>query len=369
MANYFAARVAPRKRFSEHLRDAGQRYEQQQQDQVDALQREETVRGIQDKRRLRDIVAATGGNWDQAAQEAAAAGLDPAMVDDLERRGADRQGRLDRREDRAYTLRERANKAGDDKLTRALKNFDVQAKIGEATETITDDASYQAWREAAGQAAQAAGLRFQAPDTYDPAYIDTIRTRAAKSRQAWTVLSESQKETLGLPADGAYQQKRDGEVKQVTAPRSHQRSTLREVYDETSPTGSRWLPDDQAAGKPGKRTGGGGSDVAQSRALIIRKDYPGMSMTEAMDRARQSVQDPVGFARDMVKMEIGTQNMGGQDPAVLEERMRYWVGKATEMRGSGTPRPEAPPPIPGARQAKDGNWYVKQNGKWMRVDN
>lgn len=370
MANYFAARATRPMRFSEHVRAAGQAYDQQQQAEVDAMQREETVRGIQDKRRLRDIVAATGGNWDQAAQEAAAAGMDPTVVDELERRGADRQGRANAREDRAYSLRQRANKDSDDKLARALKNFDVQAKIGEATETITDDASYQAWREAASQAAQAAGLRFQAPDTYDPAYIDTIRTRAAKSRQAWSVLNEQQKEALGLPLDGTYQRKRDGQVKQVTPPASNRPRPLREVYDPESPTGSRWLPDDQASGKPGKPTGrGGGSDVVQSRARLIQAENPGMSMTDAMDRARQSVQDPVGFARDMVKLEIGTMNMDGQDPAVLEERMRYWVGKATEMRGSGTPRPEAPPPpMPGARQAKDGNWYVKQNGQWMRVD-
>lgn len=364
MANYYRAQLAPRKRFSEHLREAGQRYEEQQQDQVDALQREETVRGIQDKRRLRDIVAQTGGNWDQAAQEAAAAGMDPSVVDDLERRGADRQGRANAREDRAYTLRERANKAGDDKLTRALRNFDVQAKIGESTETITDDASYQAWREAARQAAGAAGLKFEAPDAYDPAYIDGIRTRAAKSRQAWTVLSQQQKESMGLPSDGVYSMKRDGDVKQITAPRSHQRQTLREIYDPTSPTQTRFVPDDQAAGKPGKPTGrGGGSDEVQSRARIIQSENPGMSMTEAMDRARQSVQDPVGFARDMVKMEVGA-NAGEVDPKVLEERMKYWVGKATEMRG-----PRAAAPVPGARQAKDGKWYVKQGDQWMRVDN
>lgn len=361
MANYYRAQLAPRKRFSEHLREAGQRYEEQQQDQVDALQREETVRGIQDKRRLRDIVAATGGNWDQAAQEAAAAGMDPTVVDELERRGADRQGRLDRREDRAYTLRERANKTGDDQVARALKNFDVQAKIGEATETITDDASYQAWREAAGQAAQAAGLRFQAPDTYDPAYIDTIRTRAAKSRQAWTVLSESQKETLGLPADGAYQQKRDGEVKQVTAPRSHQRTTLREVYDPDSPTGSRWLPDDQAAGMPGKPTGksGRGPGEIERRAEMLRSDNPGMTVTESLDRARMSVVNPTKFAAEMVKLEQG--GMGaGMEPAALEERMQYWIEKAGQMNEPRS-RPRTPPP--GAKTATN-----KQTGERMFFD-
>jgi hypothetical protein len=26
------------------------------------------------------------------------------------------------------------------------------------------------------------------------------------------------------------------------------------------------------------------------------------------------------------------------------------------------------PPVPGARQGKDGNWYVEQNGKFFRVE-
>ena len=372
MANYFAARVAPRKRFSEHLRDAGQRYEQQQQDQVDALQREETVRGIQDKRKLRDIVAQSGGDYDAAAKAAAAAGVDPSLVGELEDRSFGRVERKRKLQDWAHSDQDRELKLKDEDLKRTLRRFDTQARIAEEAERIIegDDQSYQTWRETSMAAAQADGFNFTPPETYEPDFMGMIRKKGAKSRQAWTVLSEQQKEAAGLPQDGVYKMKRDGDVIQVTPPASARPRPLREVYDETSPTGSRWLPDDQAAGKPGKRTGGGGNDVVQSRARLIQEENPGMSMTEALDRARQSVKDPVGFARDMVKMEIGSMNLDGQDPAVLEERMRYWVGKATEMRGSGTPRPEAPPPpMPGARQAKDGNWYVKQNGQWMRVDN
>ena len=43
-------------------------------------------------------------------------------------------------------------------------------------------------------------------------------------------------------------------------------------------------------------------------------------------------------------------------------------GQASPQAQQGAPAPQAQPPVPGAQQAPDGNWYVQQNGKFLRVD-
>lgn len=63
------------------------------------------------------------------------------------------------------------------------------------------------------------------------------------------------------------------------------------------------------------------------------------------------------------------------------------IGMGAELRGMGNNAPVQPsqserglatgagqeytaptPPVQGARRAKDGNWYVKKDGQWNRVD-
>lgn len=77
-----------------------------------------------------------------------------------------------------------------------------------------------------------------------------------------------------------------------------------------------------------------------------------------------------GFA-DPATGEYATDESGQPMRSAPPYRERQG-GKAAEDRPAAQPAAAAPvddePPLPGARKASDGNWYVQKNGQYFKVD-
>lgn len=144
--------------------------------------------------------------------------------------------------------------------------------------------------------------------------------------------------------------------------------------------------------------GGRGTPAAIQEAEYVASllpELPGESPRDRMLRAYEiskyrGMERPED-ARRKIASEIAQSmtTMTGQiDPAALRERVdqimgavygdQQTAGLGAAMRGqSGAPQqpsapqqaqPDGAPPVQGARQAPDGNWYVQQDGRWYRVD-
>ncbi len=89
-------------------------------------------------------------------------------------------------------------------------------------------------------------------------------------------------------------------------------------------------------------------------------------------RIEQRKQEVAKLARDYAKSHNGRIDAG------FDEQLSGWTEKnplfptgevkTPQPAAGAAPSNGAQPPIPGARQAPDGNFYIQQNGKWFRVE-
>lgn len=91
---------------------------------------------------------------------------------------------------------------------------------------------------------------------------------------------------------------------------------------------------------------------------------------DAKQSTQRSYLDPMTAARlKSLDSEISAMTRDGIGQSQEDkDRLAALRRERDELQGAGSVRPVQPPPVPGARQAADGNWYVEQNGKFYRVD-
>lgn len=125
-------------------------------------------------------------------------------------------------------------------------------------------------------------------------------------------------------------------------------------------------------------------NVVTSQALAQLKSIFGAAPTEGERKILMEIQGSIGQP-DNVRQKIYDRGI-----AMAEKRLAFNRQRAQELRGGsyyrnpgqategapqsrlqGAQQPRSAPPMQGARQAADGNWYVpdpNRQGAWMRVD-
>lgn len=125
-------------------------------------------------------------------------------------------------------------------------------------------------------------------------------------------------------------------------------------------------------------------NVVTSQALAQLKSIFGAAPTEGERKILMEIQGSIGQP-DNVRQKIYDRGI-----AMAEKRLAFNRQRAQELRGGsyyrnpgqategapqsrpqGAQQPPSAPPMQGARQAADGNWYVpdpNRQGAWMRVD-
>lgn len=362
----------PRRTMDDYLQEADQRRSADMQRQGQEMQLQEGVQRQTDRRALRDIVQRSGGNWEQASQEAAAAGVSPDAVMALQDRA--RGDKKDKRDEVDYHRKE------------ASDRFAVAGKLDEMLGQVTDQPSYDRYRAGAVEIAKEYNLPFDVPEAYDPKYVESKRASAQALHRVWKTLTPAEEKAQGLDESGTYQVNQSGEMKTIVKPRSEQKTV--EQWGAMSPQEA------EAAGFPagsviqrstrGKysaaytpKGGGAGHDPAKvATAKWLMGAVPGMTEEEAYDRANMAGKNPLAFATDMVKLEVGSMNTG-MEPAQLQSRIQYWMdnipGKAPAVPKSDAPQGGLPPAA--ASQLKEGHvttfgngqQWTLQGGKQVRV--
>jgi len=77
------------------------------------------------------------------------------------------------------------------------------------------------------------------------------------------------------------------------------------------------------------------------------------------------------YIRDLTKAAYSDAMRSPEEAqAIIEQGMRTYRGGGAGASQNVTldPAQSETPPMEGARRAPDGNWYVQQNGKWMKVE-
>lgn len=353
----------PRRSIDDYIQEADQRRSADMQMQNQQMQLDEGVQRQTDRRALRDIVQHSGGNWDQAAKEAAAAGVSPDAVMSL-------QDRAQKGEDRTYTLEERKRADTDRQRKESVDRLSVAGKLDEMLGQVTDQASYDQYRTGAAEIAKQYNLPFNVPETYDPKYVEAKRSSAQALHRVWKTLSPQEEQQMGLDPSGTYQLNQSGEMKTIVKPKSEQKTL--EQWGAMSPKEA------EAAGFPagsvvqrstrGKFSaaytpkGGNGNDPAKvATAKWLMQAVPGITEEEAYARANMADKNPLAFATDMVKLEAGGM---GMEPEKIQERVQYWMDN---IPGRKPPQPTAPPagglPQSAAAQLQEGQVMTFGNGQ------
>lgn len=349
-----------RRSINDYIQENNQQRSADMQMQNQQMQLDEGVQRQTDRAALRDIVQRSGGNWDQAANEAAAAGVSPDAVMAL-------QDRAQKGEDRTYTLEERKRAEADRGRKESVDKLAVAGKLDEMLGQVGDQESYDRYRTGAAEIAKQYGLQFDVPETYDPAYVESKRKTAQELQKVYHILTPKEEAKLGLDSSGTYQVGKDGKIDRMPETKPARRSIM-EYADPSSPTGTRIGYADEAIGLPGKGTlssrGAGGHDPAKiATANTIMERIPGITWEEAYARANATDVSPTKFATDMVKLEVGSMNTG-MDPAQLQERFDFWFKNAP---GKAPTQPTAPPagglPQSAAAQLQEGQVMTFGNGQ------
>lgn len=131
-------------------------------------------------------------------------------------------------------------------LEKAIKGAEFIAETGRH---VTAD-NYGAWKKRVEKLGAAAPGDL--PDQYDPQAMEMLTLGA---EQAWSEIQQ----IPGAPADTRGQKDPKGEWHVKVTPKEPKTPTLKEVYDESSPTKSRYVTADEAAGKPGKPSSDAGA--------------------------------------------------------------------------------------------------------------
>lgn len=333
MANYHLARATRPKRFSEHLAEAGERYEQRLRNDAD-------VRSMEDDTKLRSILQESGGDLDAAATAAAAAGISSDKVADLEQRAFGRQERKQR-------LTDWKNQAQDRDQKRALDRMKVGIAIADQLESVTGQDTYSPWLAGARDLARQFDVPFNAPDDYREDWVAQKREQGRAARRQVELIAGDSAVQLGLPKGSMlWQDKRTGKPEKLFTPKAPTAVRPVEVGDPDSPTGSTYVAPEDAIGKPGKPTkqGGGGLTRAQEAGNLeideARRLVKGLTRNELIRRTQQMT-------------ETGAPNPD-YDPmlsATVRKALKRKVGVADaefeiiskQFRGTDTaPAPRAP---------------------------
>lgn len=277
MANYYLARATRPKRFSEHVAEAGERYEARLKSDAD-------VQSLQDDQRLRTILQESGGDLDAAATAAAAAGIDPKKVSDLEQRAF---GRVERKQ----KLSDWKNQATDREQKRALDRMKVGVAIADQLESVTDQDTYSPWLAGARDLARQYDVPFTAPDNFDESWVAKKREQGRAARRQVELIAGDDAEALGLPQGALlWQDKRTGKPERLHVPTAPAAERPMLIGDPNSPSGSRYVSPRDAVGQPGVPRGKSGMRVVgydgAGRPLIeIGDDLGDSSVTTATRNA------------------------------------------------------------------------------------
>lgn len=125
----------------------------------------------------------------------------------------------------------------------------------------------------------------------------------------------------------------------------------------------------QAPYSPSQRGAGGAGGRPTSNALQQQElEAQGIPSPIARGIAYGSIKNiPGEMGRPRVMQDVAT----GVTIATIDDDGRMVLTPEGQRmyggRGALTPAPGGAP-MPGAKQAPDGNWYIQQNGQWFRVD-
>lgn len=129
-----------------------------------------------------------------------------------------------------------------------------------------------------------------------------------------------------------------------------------------------------------------GAAASQGEIEMLKKSYLNTSMSPDEFKAgygqiRETMARDVGYFQELVQAGIPVQDVQGmfaatpfgQQPNPSEAPtsdaslgQAELQGQLSNVRGTA-PNAEAPP-VPGARKAPDGKWYVQQGGEWFEVE-
>lgn len=357
-----------RRSINDYIQENNQQRSADMQMQNQQMQLDESVQRQTDRAALRDIVQRSGGNWDQAANEAAAAGVSPDAVMAL-------QDRAQKGEDRTYTLEERKRAEADRGRKESVDKLAVAGKLDEMLGQVGDQESYDRYRTGAAEIAKQYGLQFDVPETYDPAYVESKRKTAQALTRVWKTLSPQEEEQMGLDPSGTYQVSKSGEMKTIVKPKSEQKTL--EQWGAMSPQEA------EAAGFPagsviqrsnrGKLSAaytpkGGGSDSGE-KPTNARKQYDEMIALGVPDEAARAT--AYGTYRQVTDM-LGNMTL-------VDTASGRVVGHM-EDKGDGTkwvPEQAQPAGLPQSAAAQlqegqvmtfgNGQQWTLQGGKPVRV--
>ena len=362
-----------RRSMNDYMQEADQRRSADIQRQSQELQLQEGVQRQTDRTALRDIVQRSGGNWEQASQEAAAAGVSPDAVMAL-------QDRAYKGEERVQTKKERARADTDYTREEAAKQFEIVPKLMKGLSNVYDDQSYGQWLTSASELARAYStpekpIQFNPPPNFDKTWVESKKKTLNELDKVFRILSPQEEVERGLDPAGTYQVGKDGEVKpiELKQPKSVEQ------------WGAAMSPEDvQAAGYPagsvvhrsnrGKplvsytpKAGSGSSPAKVATAEWIMRAVPGISEEEAYDKANTAGKNPLAFATDMVKLEAGNLS-DGMKPEELQQRIQFWMDNIpgrgpTQPSAQPAPQPAGSLPQSAAAQLKEGEVMTFGNGQ------
>lgn len=124
-----------------------------------------------------------------------------------------------------------------------------------------------------------------------------------------------------------------------------------------------------ARGLEAARSNAGQGAVSNYERDILQKAAGGgLDMTEANMRYIADITDKI-YAKQMENAALAGNILSSDDPYSMRSQ---WF-KRTGAASDGAPRPDTAspsdsPPVPGARRASDGEWYVLKDGQYFKVE-
>ena len=324
----------------------------------------EAVRAVQQRQTLNQLYAQHGGDIDAVAAAAPSAGLDAQT---------------------AMTLKERARTVQTQERKRALRDLDLVEAVADEAQNVRDQDSYSRWLAKAAEVARLTGSRIpNVPPTYDEQHFKGIREKArqakAEAERTRRTLTPDEVAAAGYQQGSVVQEDEfSGQQTVVQKPPAYKAPTLKEVYDPGSPTGSRWMPAEQAAGMPGAPNAGAESPREQRVVDWMVESGIASNPQDAWARFTQAKTNPVAFASEMARAELPPLSTAAPDPVQLENRVRYWTDFARKLSGGGPSAAggpqaggtmDAPVDVTSAAEARNlppGTYFRRPDGKVMRV--
>ena len=318
----------------------------QQQNMLADLQMRNAMKAQQSQNMLGQILAG-GADYETAAQQYLAAGGDPDTALKLRTLAQGQQ-------DRVYQQEQRGWEREDRKRGNALKDIEISSNYNAMWDDLPElgPHNWKPWRAKLEKIARLGGIDTnEIPQDYDEDFVAQARKHADERKRVIETMTPEEETAAGLDPGGLYQRGKSGKITEAVKPRTPRAPVLKQVYAPDSPTFSRWESAEQAAGMPGPPVGGGITDNTIYGNI--------MSTARALDVQQRAAQ------RQWQNMHYGEPL-----PKELDRSFDELIAEAQKItpRGIASQPAASGPPVPGARQAKDGNWYVNQGGQWMLVE-